>query len=129
MPTKNEFQTVIDEVDVPIAAPTKKVKREETLVSLDLKQKTLAQIYTAQKKYPVRIAPSYARYFGNIMRIVINGIAIAVRCNGETYMLPEDFAAEAERRMREMDTIELKSRKMADFKGNYEPDIGSLSFF
>ena len=34
------------------------------------------------------------------MRVTINGIAIAVRCDGGTYNLPEEYAAEVERRMR-----------------------------
>lgn len=125
---KNLFSTIVDEVDAPVVKPQPKPK-EASLTDLDFRQKTLAQIYSAQKRYPVRIAPSYAKHFGNIMRVTINGIAIAVRCDGGTYNLPEEFAAEVERRMRAVDEMDMKSRKMSDIKNNYEPDIGRLNFF
>jgi len=125
---KNTFSMVVDEVDAPVARPQPKPK-EVSLTDLDFRQKTLAQIYSAQKRYPVRIAPSYAKHFGNIMRVIINGIAVAVRCDGGTYNLPEEYAAEVERRMRAVDEMDMKSRKMSDIKNNYEPDIGRLNFF
>lgn len=130
--SKEAFRAVVDEVDAELPKENKaRVTRGEaqSLAALDRKQKSLAQVYKEQKKYPVRIAPGYAKYFGNIMRVVINGIAVAVKCDGGTYSVPASFAAEIERRMRAMDLYELKSRRMADFKNNYEPDIGHLSFF
>ena len=134
--TKNPFQVVVDEVDneqEAIQAPIEKQSREQTasqeMLKREVAQKTLAQIYTGQKKFPVRIAPSYAKYFGRIMRVTINCVAVAIPCNGQVYNIPEAFACECERRMREMDAYELKSRKLADVANNYEPDIGHLSFF
>lgn len=127
--TKTPFSVVVDEVDAPVVKPQPRPTREVSLADLDTRQKTLAQIYSAQKRYPVRIAPSYAKHFGNIMRVTINGIAIAVRCDGGTYNLPEEYAAEVERRMRAVDDMDMKSRKMSDIKNNYEPDIGRLNFF
>lgn len=126
---KNIFSTVMDEVDAPKVAKPQPKARELSSVDLDVRQKTLAQVYSAQKKYTVRIAPSYAKHFGNIMRVIINGIAIAVRCDGGNYNLPEEYAAEVERRMRAVDEMDMKSRKMGDIKNNYEPDIGHLNFF
>jgi hypothetical protein len=63
------------------------------------------------------------------MRVVINGVAVAIPCNGQSFNIPVEFACECERRMREMDAYELKTRKLADVAKNYEPDIGHLSFF
>lgn len=133
---RNPFQVVVDDVDNEVEAtqaPVEKQSRDQAasqeMVKREVAQKTLAQIYTNQKKLPVRIAPSYAKYFGRIMRVTINCVAIAIPCNGQVYNIPEEFACECERRMREMDAYELKSRRLADVPNNYEPDIGHLSFF
>lgn len=134
--TKNPFQIAVDEVDNEMEVkqtPAEKQSREQLasneMVKREVTQKTLAQIYASQKKFPVRIAPSYAKYFGRIMRVTINCVAVAIPVNGQVYNIPEEFACECERRMREMDAYELKSRKLADVSNNYEPDIGQLSFF
>ena len=139
---RNPFQVVVDEVDnevdnevekeeVIAAKPKRNAEQKaaQEMLKRDKAQHTLAQIYSAQQKMPVRIAPSYAKYFGNIMRVVINGVAVAIPCNGQTFNIPLEFACEVERRMREMDAYELKTRKLADVAKNYEPDIGRLSFF
>lgn len=133
---KNPFQVVVDEVDnemevsqTPVEKQSRKQAASQEMLKREVAQKTLAQIYTSQKKFPVRIAPSYAKYFGRIMRVTINCVAVAIPCNGQVYNIPEEFACECERRMREMDAYELKSRKLADVANNYEPDIGHLSFF
>lgn len=125
---KSPYNMVVDEVDAPVVKPRPNPK-EKSLTELEIQQKTLVQIYSAQKRYPVRIAPSYAKHFGNTMRVTINGIAIVVYCNGQTYELPEEFAIEVERRMRAIDEMDVKSRKMGEFTRNYEPDIGRLNFF
>lgn len=96
---------------------------------LDLAQKNLVNVYKNEKKIPVRIAPSYAKYFGRVMRVSINGISVAVRCDGNDTLLPESFAAEVMRRMKEMDKIELRSSKMADVTRNLESSPGQLNFF
>lgn len=136
--SRNPFQVVVDDVDNEIeknsniSAKAKRSAEQDAaneMLLRDKAQRTLAQIYSTQQKMPVRIAPSYAKYFGNIMRVVINGIAVAVPCNGQTFNIPIEFACEVERRMREMDAYELKTRKLADVARNYEPDIGRLSFF
>ena len=142
-PNKNQnpFQSVVDEVDSTseqespriIKARNKEANQEaeaaKQMLNREKAQKTLAEIYSTQQKIPVRIAPSYAKYFGRVMRVVINCVAIAIPCDGQTYNLPIEFACEVERRMREMDAYELKSNKLADISKNYEPDIGQLSFF
>lgn len=133
--SRNPFQAVVDEVDgemeraTPKATLTREQQASAEMLNREKQQKTLAQIYAAQKKFPVRVAPSYAKYFGRMMRVTINAVAVTIPCDGNVYNLPAEFACEVERRMREMDSFELKSRKMGDIKNNYEPDIGHLSFF
>lgn len=48
---------------------------------LDIAQKSLVNVYQNEPKVPVRVAPSYAKYFGRVMRVAINGISVAVRCD------------------------------------------------
>ncbi len=96
---------------------------------LDLAQKNLVNIYKSEPKVAVRVAPSYAKYFGRVMRVAINGISVAVRCDGKTVELPESFATEVMRRMSEMDKYDLRSNRMADVQRNFESSPGQLNFF
>lgn len=96
---------------------------------LDIAQKNLVNVYKNEPKVPVRVAPAYAKYFGRVMRVSINGISIAVRCDGNTVELPESFAAEVMRRMSEMDKAELRRQNMANVKKNMESSPGQINFF
>lgn len=96
---------------------------------LDLAQKNLINVYKNENKVPVRVAPSYAKYFGRVMRVSINGISVAVKCDGRTVELPESYAAEVLRRMSEMDKYELRQDKMANIERNFESSPGQLNFF
>lgn len=96
---------------------------------LDIAQKSLVNVYQNEPKVPVRVAPSYAKYFGRVMRVAINGISVAVRCDGSTVSLPESFAAEVLRRMSEMDKYENRLHKMAKVERNFESSPGQLNFF
>lgn len=115
-----ESRATAETVEKEIAARTRE---------LDLAQKNLVNIYKKEAQVPVRVAPSYARYFGRVMRVAINGISIAVRCDGNTIKLPESFAAEVLRRMSEMDKYELRLNKMASVQHNLESSPGQLNFF
>ena len=110
---------------------SEKVERniEAETRKLDLAQKNLVNIYKKEKTVPVRVAPSYAKYFGRVMRVAINGISIAVRCDGSTVQLPESFATEVLRRMSEMDKYDLRLNKMAKVERNLESSPGQLNFF
>lgn len=96
---------------------------------LDIAQKNLINAYRNEEKIPVRVAPSYARYFGRVMRVAINGIIVAVRCDGSTTSLPKSFAVEVLRRMSEMDKYDLRLNKMAQVQQNLESSPGQLNFF
>ena len=96
---------------------------------LDIAQKNLVNVYKNEPKVPVRVAPAYAKYFGRVMRVALNGIIIAVKCDGNTVELPESFAAEVMRRMSEMDKSELRRQKMANVTKNIESSPGQINFF
>lgn len=132
--TENEFtvntkrpQNIIKEKKVTPVSFENKLESETR--KLDLAQKNLVNIYKQEDKIPVRVAPSYAKYFGRVMRVSINGISVAVRCDGNTVSLPASFAAEVMRRMSEMDKYELRLSKMSNVQRNYESSPGQLNFF
>jgi hypothetical protein len=123
----NKPQKIIKETRVRPENIEKSVEAKTR--ELDLAQKNLVNVYKNEKKVPVRVAPSYARYFGRVMRVAINGISVAVRCDGSTVNLPESFAAEVLRRMYEMDKYDLRLNKMARVEHNLESSPGQLNFF
>lgn len=112
--------------ETPQAKP--KTVEEQTFV-LDQRQKNLVATYKEEPKVPVRVAPSYAKYFGRVMRVSLNGISVAVPCDGSTLSLPESFATEVMRRMSEMDKHELRAQKMANASANFETSPGQINFF
>jgi hypothetical protein len=99
------------------------------LTDVDRRQKNLLQIYRNEPLVPVRIAPSYAKYFGRVMRVVINGVVVAVRCDGKSVEIPETFAAEVYRRIDNMDNYDLRVSNMSNVQRNFESAPGSLKFF
>ena len=119
---------------------TKNVKKRDTIDSaqpnksyditdIDRKQKNLLKVYRNEPKVSVRIAPSYAKYFGRVMRVMINGIAVTVRCDGRAVNVPKTFAAEIQRRIDSADAYEMKTSRMSNYTNNYESAPGLLSFF
>jgi hypothetical protein len=132
--TNNEFtvdtkrpQKIIKENKVAPESFENKIEAETR--KLDIAQKQLVNIYRQEETVPVRVAPSYAKYFGRVMRVAINGISIAVRCDGNTVNIPKSFAAEVLRRMSEMDKYELRLSKMSNVQRNFESSPGQLNFF
>lgn len=121
-------RSVVRETKVEHAQAPEKTVEAQTFM-LDQRQKSLVQIYNQEQKVPVRVAPSYAKYFGRIMRVSLNGISVAVRCDGSTQELPESFATEVFRRMYEMDKHELRAQKMANASANFENSPGQINFF
>ena len=126
------------ELDQPVRKPQKIIREtkinpeknlENTTAALDRKQKSLINVYKNEKKINVAVAPAYAKYFGRVMRVSLNGISVAVRCDGKDTALPESFAAEVRRRMMEMDKYELRLRNMSRVQSNFETSPGQLSFF
>lgn len=85
----------LQEVGVAVAQ-----KRAATdLNELQHRQNKFLERVRSEKKVPVSVAPQYAAEFSNNMRVTINGISIFVPINGKTYMVPETFAAEVQRRV------------------------------
>ena len=111
------------------ARPKNVTQKQYDVAEADRKQKSLLQVYRGENLVPVRIAPSYAKYFGSVMRVSINGIVVSVKCDGRTVQVPETFATEIYRRMANMDAYDLKTSKMANVQQNLDVTPGSLNFF
>lgn len=128
-------EDLFDELNNAEVAPATKAKpknvntKQYDVAEADKKQKSLLQVYRGEHLVPVRIAPSYSKYFGSVMRVSINGIVVSVKCDGRTVQVPETFATEIYRRMANMDAYELKTSKMANVRENLDTTPGSLNFF
>ena len=131
-------EDLFDELNNAEVAPATKAKPKNVnlaqtknydIADVDKKQKSLLQVYKSETLVPVRIAPSYAKYFGSVMRVSINGIVVSVKCDGKTVQVPETYATEIYRRMANMDAYDLKTSKMANVRENLDVTPGSLNFF
>jgi hypothetical protein len=131
-------EDLFDELNNAEVAPATKARPKSVnpaqtknydIADVDKKQKSLLQIYKSEPLVPVRVAPSYAKYFGSVMRVSINGIVVSVKCDGKTVQVPETYATEINRRMANMDAYDLKTSKMANVRENLDVTPGSLNFF
>lgn len=116
-----------DEVSAPASTTTTKESAGVQMVKAEEKRKQLVKEYTAEPRVPVVLAPQYAAYFGNIMRVTINGISIAVRVDGSTQKVPQTFADEIHRRRRKVDAILMKMKRMSNIQKNAEVTPGELT--
>lgn len=102
---------------------------EQETLELDRRQKNLVNVYKNEPQIAVTVAPSYAKYFGRIMRVALNGVSVAVPCNGSSVKVPESFAAEIHARMQKINEQELRAQKMSSVSSNLETSPGSINFF
>lgn len=108
-----------------IAQPLTRAKRNMTDSELT---KSIYEHYKSEKKESISIAPLYAPYFGNTMIVTINGISIAVPCNGHNIEVPKTFAAEIRRRMIMIDTKIQRERGLKE-QSIYEVSPGETKLF
>ena len=108
---------------------TKQKTIEQETLELDRRQKNLVNVYKNEPQVAVSIAPSYAKYLGRIVRISINGVGVAVPCDGSSHKVPESFAAEIHARMQKINEQELRAQKMSRVSSNFESSPGSINFF
>ena len=104
-------------------------KSNQTLLIKDHKRKALAEVYRREPKRSVMVAPMYAPYFGKVMHIMINGVSVAVPCNGRPYDIPETFAGEAFRRINAINDQQRKAKRYSDVNANIEGAPGELALF
>ena len=104
-------------------------RSNQTLLQKDHARKSLAEIYRREPKKSVMVAPMYAAYFGKVMHVMINGISVAVPCDGRPYDIPETFAAEVFRRINAVNDQQSKAKRYSDVNSNIEGAPGELTLF
>lgn len=86
----------------------------------------LANRYRNEEKVPMAVSPLYRPYFGNVMKVSINGISIYMPIDNTTHNIPKTFADEIHSRIKAVDAIMKKQDKMADISRNLETAPGEL---
>lgn len=92
-------------------------------------RKQLAKSFRNQDKVPVQISPLYQPYFGKVHTVTINGISVAIPCDGKTYMVPKTFAEEVKIRIYKQDKLIQKKNRLGDVSNNFEKSPGELNLF
>ena len=118
-------ENVVDDVTFETASR----KQNHSLLEKDHARKALVNVYKAEPKISVMVAPMYADYFGKVMHVMINGISVAVPCNGKPYDIPETFAAEVFRRLRAINEQQQRQKRYSDVSSNVESAPGELALF
>jgi hypothetical protein len=107
----------------PIQALNRKVLEAES------RKRELHKIYKSEPKVQTYLSPQYRPYFGNVMRVMINGISIYFKVDGSTQSIPKTFADEISRRRKAIDRTQLAQSRMANVPENNERTPGELSIF
>ena len=92
-------------------------------------KKDLRDAYAAEKQISTYLSPMYRPYFGNVMRVMINGISIYFPVDGSTHPVPESFACKIARRRMCIDNMLAKQERMSSIKDNAENAPGELTLF
>ena len=118
-----------------MANNTKKATEADTREAVALfkgkqRKKELADMYRKEKKVPTMLSPMYRPYFGNVMRVMINGISIFFKVDGTTQNIPQTFADEIASRRKKVDAYIVKQNRMANVADNYDGNTpGELKLF
>lgn len=89
-------------------------------------QENLANKYRSQEKVPVQVSPLYRPYFGNVMKVCINGISIYMPIDNTVHYVPKTFADEIRSRVMAIDDIMKKQDRMSNISANLESTPGEL---
>lgn len=95
----------------------------------DRRRKLLGRVYENEPKKSVMIAPMYSAHFGKNMHVSLNGISIAVPCDGKPYSIPESFAAVVQERLRAVNDQQAKQKRFANIAANHERAPGELALY
>ena len=104
-------------------------QKNQTILQKDHARKKLAEVYKREPKVSVMVAPMYAPYFGKVMHVMVNGISVAVPCDGRPYDIPQTFAGEVLRRINAINDQQSKAKRYSDVNANIEGAPGELALF
>lgn len=115
-----------DKAKQPVEIVSSKPVKAKTLVQAEGQRRALKKSYLEQGKVMFSASPMYKPYFGENMKIMINGFAIFVPLDGRSRSIPKSFAAEGFRKIREIDNFLLKKERRSDIQNNVETTPGDL---
>ena len=99
----------------------------KALLAAQERRKVLHKRYSEEEKVSLYLSPMYRPYFGNVMRVMINGISIYFKVDGSIQKVPKTFADEITSRRMAVDNLLSKQNKMASISNNYEKSPGELA--
>lgn len=105
----------------------KKANRE--FAEAQNRKKELLKTYKEEPKVAVYLSPMYRAYFGNVMRVSVNGISIYFAVDGSTQIVPQTFADVITERRIAIDSILNKQNMLADVHSNVETSPGEINLF
>lgn len=82
---------------------------------MEAQSKMLA--FKEEKKLPISIAKSFQSQFGPFLAITVNGVRVAIPCDGKTYYINETHAIHARERLAKVDRL----------VSDQEPDIKEIN--
>lgn len=82
-----------------------------------------------QDRVSVTIAPQYRPYFGDVMAVFLQGLAVYVPVDGHSYKIPKDFAAIVHERLARVNAHLLKCERLSNVQANVESYAGELQLY
>lgn len=118
MPSNNKKQT---ELSAALQEQSKQI------ATAKIEQENLANRYRNEEKVSMSVSPLYRPYFGNVMKVSINGISIYMPIDNTPHKIPKTFADEIYSRINAVDAIMKKQDRMANIAANLETAPGELT--
>lgn len=94
----------------------------------ETQRRSLVKKYLSEKKIPVTISPLYAPYLGRIVPVLVNGIRVDIPADGRTYQINSTHASEIIAKVRRINGMLARQKKVGDVSNNVERNIGELKF-
>lgn len=94
----------------------------------ETQRRTLVKKYLSEKKIPVTISPLYAPYLGRVVPVLVNGIRVDIPADGRTYQINSTHASEIIAKIRRINNMLARQKKVGDVSNNVERNIGELKF-
>lgn len=128
--TQEEINQLSQPVEVQVTRQVDPmVAFQKQVLNAEVRKKELHKLYKEEEKIPMYLSPMYRPYFGNVMRVMINGISIFFKVDGSSQVIPKTFADEVVRRRKAVDSILTKQNRMARIPENNESNPGELNLF
>jgi hypothetical protein len=115
--------SVAQKTEVKMSAEAKHAQR---YASIEQKRKGLVAIYRNEKKVPVTVSPFYAAYLGRVVRVSVNGIIVDIPADGQTYNINQTHAKHIIAKIKRIDAMISRQKKMSDVQHNVEFHPGEL---